>query len=130
MSQQATQGMERHEVQSVAQFCRVVEEYARQSEDPRLTARLCETQAEMLRINRQDVCVETIDLLLETLLNTLHHVAGRSRRSRWSFFSRLFVLRSQKTRKHSPQTRKPTHYNGLKNRTDPSFKSIEFSNPA
>jgi hypothetical protein len=75
MIQYAPQQHVQPEVQSVAQFCRVVQEYARQSHDPHLTARVCETQAERLRISRQEVSVETIDLLLDTLLNTLHHVA-------------------------------------------------------
>lgn len=105
MTQQRIQGREQQEMQSVEQFCRLVEEYARQSHDPRLTARLCETQAEMLRINRQDVCMETIDLLLETLLNTLHHVAGRSRPSRWSVLSRLFIPQFRKKRRRSQPAR-------------------------
>lgn len=107
MIQHATPQRLQPEMQSVAQFCRVIEEYARQSHDPHLTARLCETQAERLRISRQEVSVETIDLLLDTLLNTLHHVAGGDGRKWGTLWARFFAPGFRRKRQSSSQAQKP-----------------------
>ncbi|MDY0096236.1 MAG: hypothetical protein RBT80_26380 [Candidatus Vecturithrix sp.] len=107
MIQYAPQQHVQPEVQSVAQFCRVVQEYARQSHDPHLTARVCETQAERLRISRQEVSVETIDLLLDTLLNTLHHVAEGEGRKWGTLWGRFFAPAFLRKRSYPLQARKP-----------------------
>lgn len=107
MSQHVPQYHLQPEMQSVAQFCKVVEEYARQSHDPHLTARVCETQAERLRISRQEVSVETIDLLLDTLLNTLHHVAEGEGRKWGTLWGRFFAPAFRRKRSYPSQAKKP-----------------------
>jgi hypothetical protein len=68
---------------SLKDFCRLVEECSQQTDDPRVLAALCESQAEALRITREDASVEAIDLLLDTMLNTLQHLAEAREQKRW-----------------------------------------------
>ncbi len=62
---------------SLVQFCRFVETYTRLTSDPLTTAAVCEDQAEAVRITRDDLTPETIDMLLETLLNVITELERR-----------------------------------------------------
>ena len=55
----------------------MVNEQVQQSEDPSKAAKHCERHAEVLRISRQDASVETVNLLLDTLLNTLEYMGEK-----------------------------------------------------
>ncbi|PIE35324.1 hypothetical protein CSA56_04680 [candidate division KSB3 bacterium] len=68
---------------SVSQFCHFIEYYSQYAKDPRTVAMLCEEQAEAVRISKQDVSVETIDLLLNTMLNTLYNMSEVQEKKRW-----------------------------------------------
>ncbi|PIE32549.1 hypothetical protein CSA56_15210 [candidate division KSB3 bacterium] len=59
---------------SVSEFCSFVNERVRDAEDPLSTAVVCEYQAEAVRLTRYDVNPETLNLLLDTLLNTLEYM--------------------------------------------------------
>ena len=59
---------------SLSHFCEFIEYYSQQSEDPLSIVAVCEDQAEAVRITRQDVNVETIDMLLDTMLNVINHM--------------------------------------------------------
>ncbi len=68
---------------SVSQFCQFIEYYSQYANDPRTVALLCEEQAEAVRISKQDVNMETIDLLLNTMLNTLSNLSEVQEQKRW-----------------------------------------------
>ena len=68
---------------SLKDFCRLVEECSQQTDDPRILAALCESQAEALRIEKRDVTIENVDLLLNTMLNSLQHMAEAREQRRW-----------------------------------------------
>ena len=59
---------------SLSHFCHFIEYYSQQSEDPLSIVAVCENQAEAVRITRQDINAETIDMLLETMLNVINHM--------------------------------------------------------
>ena len=91
---------------SVADFCRLVEQYSQQTANPHTLADLCEAQAEALRITRQDASVDTVDLLLNTMLNSLWNLAEAQEQRRWtarvkSAMARL--LTPPKARQTAPQ---------------------------
>lgn len=69
---------------SLQDFCRLVQSWSQRVPDQQTLAAICEVRAEAIRITRQDATVETIDLLLDTLLNTLQHAAQREQRKRWT----------------------------------------------
>lgn len=68
---------------SLEDFCRVVEECSRRTGDPRVLAALCESRAEALRIESGDVTLENVDLLLNTMLNSLAYLAEAREQKRW-----------------------------------------------
>ena len=68
---------------SLKDFCRLVEEYSQHTDDPRVLAALCESQAEALRIEKRDVTLENVDLLLNTMLNSLQYMAEAREQKRW-----------------------------------------------
>jgi hypothetical protein len=59
---------------SLSHFCQFIEYYSQQLEDPLSIVAVCEDQAEAVRITRQDVNVETIDMLLDTMLTVINHM--------------------------------------------------------
>ena len=70
---------------SVQDFCHFIEYCSRQqSVDPQHLALLCEEQAEAVRIGPKDISPETVDLLLNTMLNILTHLAEGQEQRRWS----------------------------------------------
>ena len=59
---------------SLSHFCQFIEYYSQQADNPLSIVEVCENQAEAVRITRQDVNVETIDMLLDTMLNVINHM--------------------------------------------------------
>ena len=59
---------------SLLRFCQFVNQFTRLAEDPRYTSAVCEYRMEEVRINWQDVSLETIDVLIDTLLNAITHL--------------------------------------------------------
>lgn len=62
---------------SVLYFCQFINQFLQDSDDPLKTVLMCEAQAEAVRLRRQDVNFETIDLLLDTVLNVLHYMGTK-----------------------------------------------------
>ena len=62
---------------SLSHFCQFIEYYSQQSEDPLSIVAVCENQAEAVRITRQDVNMETIDMLLDTMLSVINHMGDK-----------------------------------------------------
>ena len=91
MRQQAASMQSTHT--SVADFCRFVEQYSQQTANPHVLADLCEAQAEALRITRQDASVDTVDLLLNTMLNSLWNLAEAQQQRRWTARMKAAVSR-------------------------------------
>ena len=91
MRQQAASMQPTHT--SVADFCRLVEQYSQQTANPHVLADLCEAQAEALRITRQDASVDTVDLLLNTMLNSLWNLAEAQQQRRWTARMKAAVSR-------------------------------------
>jgi hypothetical protein len=56
---------------SIAQFCDLVDACLRANRDPRATVERCEQQAETLRVTPEDATPENLQLLIDTLLNTI-----------------------------------------------------------
>ena len=61
----------------LANFCRFVVEYTELSKNPEWTTTVCEEQAETVRIKRQDLSTETIDMLLDTLLTVIDNLESK-----------------------------------------------------
>jgi hypothetical protein len=59
---------------TIAHFCEFVDFYTRHARNPMCTALTCEQQAETIRISDQDLCPETIHLLIETMLTAIDHL--------------------------------------------------------
>ena len=59
---------------SIGHFCDFVDFYTRHATNPMCTALTCEKQAEVIRITQEDLCPETIRLLIETLLTAIDHL--------------------------------------------------------
>ena len=59
---------------TVAHFCEFVDFYTRHARNPLCTALTCEQQAEAIRISDQDLCPETIQMLIETMLTAIDHL--------------------------------------------------------
>lgn len=59
---------------TLAHFCEFVDFYTRHARNPLCTALTCEQQAEMIRISDQDLCPETIHLLIDTMLSAIDHL--------------------------------------------------------
>ena len=59
---------------SLSRFCQFIESYSQQADDPLSIVAVCENQAEAVRITRQDVSMETIDMLLDTMLTVINHM--------------------------------------------------------
>lgn len=89
---------------SVADFCRFVEQYSQQTANPYLLADLCEMQAEALRITKQDASVDTVDLLLNTMLNSLWNLAEAQQQRRWTVRVKTAVARLLTSPKARPTT--------------------------
>jgi len=64
----------RDEPTSLIQFCDFVEFFTRHASDPLRTTLVCEQQAEVVRIAPQDVTLENMHLLLDTLLTAMDHL--------------------------------------------------------
>ena len=79
---------------SLTDFCRLVEYCSQQAPDPGTIAALCEAQAEAVRITGEDVSVETVDLLLNTMLNTLNYLAEAQEQKRWKNRLKAAVVKS------------------------------------
>jgi hypothetical protein len=62
---------------SLVQFCEFIEYYTRHSTDPMCTTLVCEKQAEVVRIMPQDVSRESIQMLIDTMLNAMDHLEKR-----------------------------------------------------
>ena len=62
------------ETTSLAQFCEFVDYYTRHTTNPLATSVVCEQQAETLRLTAQDVTPETIQMLIDTLLDVIDHL--------------------------------------------------------
>lgn len=78
---------------SLEDFCRTIEMCSRQTADPRMLAAICKTQAETVRIRRDEVSLETVDLLLETMINTLHGMAAAWEQHSWTHRLKAAVRR-------------------------------------
>ncbi|GAK52461.1 hypothetical protein U14_03712 [Candidatus Moduliflexus flocculans] len=89
---------------SVADFCRLVEQYSQQTASPHTLADLCEAQAEALRITKQDASVDTVDLLLNTMLNSLWNLAEAQQQRRWTVRVKTAVARLLTSPKARPMT--------------------------
>jgi hypothetical protein len=59
---------------TLAHFCEFVDFYTRHAKNPMCMALACEQQAEAIRITNQDLCPETIQLLIETMLTAIDHL--------------------------------------------------------
>jgi hypothetical protein len=94
-----TQEQNTHEVQpyssSLEDFCRFLDVYGQQVNSPQAIVALWESQAEALRISRDDASVEAIDLLLDTMLSTLQHLAEVQEQKRWTRRIGTLVRRPQ-----------------------------------
>jgi hypothetical protein len=62
---------------SLAHFCAFVDFYTRKSTDPVNTALVCEEQAEELRLDPQELTPETVQMLVDTLLNAIDHLGKK-----------------------------------------------------
>ena len=81
---------------SLRDFCRFLEKRGKLSSSPKSIVELWESQAEALRIGRDDASVEAIDMLLNTMLTTLHHLAEAEEQQRWpNRMKALFHSRSE-----------------------------------
>ena len=60
---------------SLAHFCRFVDYYTSQSPDPLSTVRVCEQQAEGVRITPDDLTPESFRLVIETMLTAIDHLS-------------------------------------------------------
>jgi hypothetical protein len=78
---------------SLEDFCRFLDVYGQQVSSPQDIVSLWESQAEALRIRREDASVEAIDMLLDTMLTTLQHLAEAQEQKRWT--NRLWSLGRQ-----------------------------------
>ncbi len=86
---------------SLEDFCRFLESYGQQTDSPQNIAALWESQAEALRISRKDANVENLDLLLNTMLNTLQHISETQEQKRWTNRVRA-LFRRRTARNHQP----------------------------
>ena len=72
---------------SLEDFCQFVDHFTQTSPNPQYTMAVCEDQAETVRITSHDVTLETIDLLLDTLLKAIDHLETKrlheQQRRRW-----------------------------------------------
>lgn len=59
---------------SLAHFCAFVDFYTRKTADPFNTSLTCEKQAEAVEIAPEDVTPENMQMLMETLLETIDHL--------------------------------------------------------
>jgi hypothetical protein len=62
---------------SISHFCAFVDFYTRKSTDPVNTALVCEEQAEVMRLEPQDLTQENVQLLLDTMLNAIDHLGKK-----------------------------------------------------
>jgi hypothetical protein len=60
---------------SLAHFCQFVDYYTSQSSDPLSTVRVCEQQAEGVRITPDDLTPENLRLVIETMLTAIDHLS-------------------------------------------------------
>lgn len=89
---------------SVQDFCHFIEYCSQQqSIDPQHLAQLCEQQAEAVRIGTDDISPETVDLLLNTMLNILTHLAEGQEQRRWSNRLKAAVFESLRGQQLSQQ---------------------------
>lgn len=96
---------------SVQDFCQFIEYCSQQqSIDPQHLALLCEEQAEAVRIGPNDISSETVDLLLNTMLNILTHLAEGQEQRRWSNRLKAVVLDNLRGQHLSRQARLRPHY--------------------
>lgn len=68
---------------SLRQFCTFVEYCSREEGDAGRIAAMCEAHAETVRLNAQDVTMESIDMLLNTMLNTLYNMSEAQEQKRF-----------------------------------------------
>jgi hypothetical protein len=87
---------------SLEGFCYFVDYCTQQTTDPQTVAALWESQVEAVRINQEDINAETIDLLLNTMLNTLDHMAEVQEQKRWKNRLKSAVISSVTGRKPQP----------------------------
>jgi len=59
---------------SLSYFCQFVDDYTCHSVEPMSIAAVCENQAAEIRITRQDLDLETIYMLIETMLTAIGHL--------------------------------------------------------
>lgn len=92
---------------TLTDFCHFINKYLELLEDPQTIALVCEQQAEAVRITQQDVTPETLDLMLDTMLNILHHMgkqwAEAQEQKQWTTRLKTLIRR----RKHSKQINNP-----------------------
>ncbi len=69
---------------SLGQFCNFVEYCSQEVDDAETIAKMCEAHAETVRLTAQDVTMESIDMLLNTMLNTLCNMSEAQAQKRLS----------------------------------------------
>lgn len=89
---------------SLRQFCNFVEYCSQEVQDAEKIAEMCEAHAETVRLTTQDVTIESIDLLLNTMLNTLYNMSEAKEQKRWSNRLKNTLLSRGKTQQYSQQT--------------------------
>ena len=93
---------------SLTDFCRLVKQSTESSQNPAETVELCELHAETVRIRPQDVTSETIDVLLDTLLQVITNLENQRRQERqqrrWIFqFKKHLWAKPARSRKSGPK---------------------------
>jgi hypothetical protein len=88
---------------SLRQFCNFVEYCSQEVDDPERIVDMCEAHAETVRLTAQDVTMESIDMLLNTMLNTLYNMSEVQEQKRWSNRLKGAFFGRGKTRQHPQQ---------------------------
>jgi hypothetical protein len=86
---------------SLRQFCNFVEYCSQEVDDPEAVAEMCEAHAETVRLTAQDVTMESIDMLLNTMLNTLYNMSEAQEQKRLSNRMKNALFGSGKGRQSS-----------------------------
>jgi hypothetical protein len=88
---------------SLRQFCNFVEHCSQEIDDPERIVDMCEAHAETVRLTAQDVTMESIDMLLNTMLNTLYNMSEAQEQKRWGKRLKGALFGRGKTHQHPQQ---------------------------
>ena len=88
---------------SLRQFCNFVEYCSQEVDDPETIAEICEAHAETVRLTAQDVTMESIDMLLNTMLNSLYNISETQEQKRWGKRLKNAIFGQEKAQRYAQQ---------------------------